>query len=154
MDEAWLSSFVPSSSHREESHAHRRRASLLQPLDVCIYAPECRGYDVDNSQTVDKTDSEPTLGPSPIEEASARGPPSATILRRASSWHDLQRLRVRKRPSFKLERRSSLALDDRNDGYPVNVRNYIDIGMETELLDASHEDYECVLKYLKLRDFF
>ncbi|KAF2149918.1 Sec34-domain-containing protein [Myriangium duriaei CBS 260.36] len=134
MDDAWLNSFVPSSSHREESHAHRRRASLLQPID-----------------SPNAVDLATPVIPSTIEEPTARGPPEATILSRASSWHNLPRS-TDSSVTSSLIRRNSLDLAELETELDLLVEGDLGTELETELLQASHEDYEFVESDLLFHD--
>ncbi|TKX20134.1 Sec34-like family protein [Elsinoe australis] len=133
MDDAWLNSFVPASSSREEKPGHRRRASLLQPID-------------------DPTTADSSVDPileAGNEDDTISGPPKAEPLPRATSWHNLVRAAHNYEPQRQLDKRKSLDTLELSspDALESSGVNY-DVG--DDLMFASHEDYESYHDQLQL----
>ncbi|PNS21982.1 Conserved oligomeric Golgi complex subunit 3 isoform A [Sphaceloma murrayae] len=132
MDDAWLSTFVPSPSVHDDKPAHRRTTSLLRPVE------SSRVSDVNSIHT-------------PENEGSAArriDPPQAELLPRSTSWHHLVRASHNK-TSYQLDRRkSSEYLEPHFHGQWAAKE--LDIIVGDDLLQDNHEDYDLYHEQLQI----
>ena len=78
----------------------------------------------------------------PNDEPALKGPPAPTLTARATSWHNLRRVKEAHRAGER-DRRNSVSIKDLEIDHEATLGSsgpYMDL----DLLDASHEDYEYV----------
>ncbi|EON68894.1 hypothetical protein W97_08152 [Coniosporium apollinis CBS 100218] len=135
-DAQWYNEFVPKQSEKPKQKQRRRESLLKQPNE---------GIEADVGRVEE-------IAAVVEEDERKRGPPEATVARRAKSYSDFYHVvRAHTIKERKLEREKRRSRENIRE----DVKTELDFrrwynGVHDELLDASHEEYKSYLEQLQL----
>jgi conserved oligomeric Golgi complex subunit 3 len=149
-EDAWYTSFVPRTSPTASKPQHKRRESLLKQPEVSQFTQPLNRSDVDCLQEGFHADI-PVVEDivEDVEEPGlSKGPPDATVARRAKSYSDFYEV---VRAHIKKERQQYLDNEkEKKRKTREKLQDEVDFeqwysGISQDLLEAGHEEYRLVI---------